>query len=277
MKPGAIISAPDGGYASAYWVVLDDAGTVAVELATSPDLRFRWTWRTTLAEDATQPTIEPASDGGWVVGWEDAAAGPSPVRVLRDLGRPARRAPVADYLDVPIVLAGTTDCAEGTPSLYSASRTAPRRRIPLLRSMRGGPAGPREHRLGDLVGDIAPGLRGGVPAARARRWGSATGIRSPSAASTSRSRKARPSGSTTRRSGSTCTTMPSASPDQLDLRAPAGCVAFTNPMVELVAYEGDPAVVVTTFVRGRRAGLRSPARCCSSTAWPTERSGRRPA
>src|SRR3990172_2464783 len=67
IEPGAIVIAPGGGYAAVYWVVLDSTGAVATELATSPDL-VAWTWRVTLAEGATQPTIEPSPDGGWVVG-----------------------------------------------------------------------------------------------------------------------------------------------------------------------------------------------------------------
>jgi hypothetical protein len=38
--------------------------------------------------------------------------------------------------------------------------------------------------------------------------------------------------------------------ERLDLRTPAGCVAFTNPMVELLDLGGRPAIVATAFVPG---------------------------
>ena len=42
--------------------------------------------------------------------------------------------------------------------------------------------------------------------------------------------------------------------EPLDLRTPKGCVAFTNPMVEVLDVDGEPAMVVTAFVPGE-AGL----------------------
>jgi hypothetical protein len=246
MEPGAIVSAPDGGFASAYWVVLDAAGTVAVELATSPDL-VHWTWRATLAEEATQPTIEPASDGGWVVGWETEP--PDHLQFAwyanwDDLLSGTR----SRFLDVPMTLT-STDCAEGTPSLYSASSTALDvgfhffDRCEVDRPARGTTdwvtwsassrpeyeAAFRQHGLAGGVGDrddIA--FRGfdftvqegqavweHYETFRVYLYDDAIGVAEP-----------------------------------LDMRTPAGCVAFVNPTVELIEYEGDPAVVITAFVPG---------------------------
>jgi hypothetical protein len=88
-----------------------------VQLATSDDL-LTWTWRTELAASASQPTIAAASDGGYVVAWEQ---GPDPLHVAllyyptwqRLLSAtPERR------MDLPVT---TPACGEGTPSIEAAS------------------------------------------------------------------------------------------------------------------------------------------------------------
>ena len=88
-----------------------------VQLATSPDL-MDWTWEVELADLASQPTIAAASDGGYVVAWEQE---PDPIHMViasfatwDDLraGRVMRR------FDVPVTMPA---CGEGTPSIDAAS------------------------------------------------------------------------------------------------------------------------------------------------------------
>jgi hypothetical protein len=246
MEPGAIVSAPDGGYAAVYWVVLDEVGTFATELATSLDLIDR-TWRATLAESASQPTMESAADGGWVVGWEK-----EPPNHLQfawyatwDDLMAARH---SRFLDVPMTLA-PPDCAEGTPSLYAASSTfldvgfhyfdrcerdRPARGTTDWIDWAAAPrpiyeAAFRSHGLDGGVGDRDTFRYRGLDLTvqegqavweryetfRVYLYDDAIGLAEP-----------------------------------LDLRTPQGCVAFTNPMVELLDLDGEPAMVVTAFVPG---------------------------
>ena len=90
-----------------------------VHLATSTDL-LTWTWRIRLSEGGSQPTIRAASDGGYVVAWETDA--PNHLKFAyyptwEDLlaGRAAKTFEPRRTLST---------CAEGTPSLDSASSTA---------------------------------------------------------------------------------------------------------------------------------------------------------
>ena len=77
-----------------------------------------WSWQVELAGQASQPSIEAASDGGYVVAWEQE---PDPIHLVvasfatwDDLrvGRSTRR------FDVPITMPA---CGEGTPSIETAS------------------------------------------------------------------------------------------------------------------------------------------------------------
>jgi hypothetical protein len=246
MEPGGIVSAPGGGFAAVYWVILDEHGTFATELATSPDL-VEWTWRATLADGASQPTIEAATDGGWVVGWEK-----EPPNHLQfawyaawdDLlaARPSR------FLDVPMTLAPRT-CAEGTPSLYFASSTFLDvgfhyfDRCEVDRPARG---------TTDWVDWSATprpeyerafrrfGLRGGV--------GDRDTFQFRGFGFTVQEGQAVWERYDTFRIYLYDDTTGTAEP--LDMRTPAGCEAFTNPMVEIVDLDGEPAVVATVFVPG---------------------------
>jgi hypothetical protein len=90
-----------------------------VGLATSDDL-LNWTWRAELARRASQPSIAPATDGGYVVAWEQEpdnhlafAWYPSLDELLA--ARPSKTFEAEQQL---------SDCAEGTPNLISASSTA---------------------------------------------------------------------------------------------------------------------------------------------------------
>ena len=89
-----------------------------VNLATSSDL-MDWTRRVELAQQASMPTIQPASDGGYVVAREQ---------------EPHNHLTFASYRSFATLLAGSrmktfeapnslSICAEGTPNLYQASST----------------------------------------------------------------------------------------------------------------------------------------------------------
>ena len=88
-----------------------------IQLATSVNL-MDWAWRRELAGQASQPTIAAASDGGYVVAWEQE---PDPIHLAiayystwDDLqaGKAIRR------IDPPVT---TPACGEGTPSIELAS------------------------------------------------------------------------------------------------------------------------------------------------------------
>ncbi len=106
-------------FAAVYHSSIDGSETLHVELATSTDL-MEWTWQVELAEMAAMPTIAAASDGGYVVAWEQ---GVDPIHTVvasfatwDDLstGKVSRR------FDVPVTMPA---CGEGTPSIDAASST----------------------------------------------------------------------------------------------------------------------------------------------------------
>jgi hypothetical protein len=113
-----IIAAPDGGFVGVSHSYHDPPGMYVVNLATSANL-MDWTWRVELAQQASMPTIRPASDGGYVVAWEQ---------------EPHNHLAFAHYRSWADLLAGSraktfeapnslSICAEGTPNLYQASST----------------------------------------------------------------------------------------------------------------------------------------------------------
>jgi hypothetical protein len=116
-----IIDANDGFIAVYHW--WDDPNSHFVtSLATSNDL-LHWTWRVDLGVLASQPTIQPASDGGYVVAWEQEPPSQDSSH-LRFSYYPTRQdllaATPAKTFDAQRLL---SECAEGTPNLYSASST----------------------------------------------------------------------------------------------------------------------------------------------------------
>jgi hypothetical protein len=114
-----ILQVPDGTFVATYFSWLEAGRRFQTHVATSSDL-INWTWQRTLGENASQPTIAEASDGGYVVGWEQ---------------EPPNHLLFAYYESLDDLLAGNAqktyepptqlspDCAEGTPSFYSASST----------------------------------------------------------------------------------------------------------------------------------------------------------
>lgn len=122
MGPMEVIQVGESAYAAVYHWSPQTGPSFKVALATSANL-LDWTWRTDLAEYASQPTIKQAEDGGFVVAWEqepdsedqswvglayypswDALLGAEPSKVF----------------DAPRQL---SECAEGTPNIYTASST----------------------------------------------------------------------------------------------------------------------------------------------------------
>ena len=118
MGPLDIVRIPEAAtFAGVYFTMSDADGMFHLQLATSRDL-MDWTWRAELADQASQPSIAAASDGGYVVAWEQE---PDPIHMVvsyfaswDDLlaGSSTKR------FDVPIT---TPACGEGTPSIEAAS------------------------------------------------------------------------------------------------------------------------------------------------------------
>ena len=112
-----VIAIPEaGGFAGLYHSYRDE--TFAVHLATSSDL-MDWTWRVRLANQASMPTIKVASDGGYVVAWEQEPLNHLKVAHYRSWDD-LRNGTASRSFEVPWRL---STCAEGTPNLYSASST----------------------------------------------------------------------------------------------------------------------------------------------------------
>ncbi len=119
-----IIGGPNGGYLGVYHC--PQGGSFSVMVATSADL-LHWTYRATLAAHASQPTIAPLSDHGYLVveeadnqglagsesTWLHFAHYPGLEALLT--ARPDRS------FDAPHTLAKANSGAEGTPNVYSAT------------------------------------------------------------------------------------------------------------------------------------------------------------
>jgi hypothetical protein len=114
-----IVAIPEsGGFVGLYHSYREATEAFYVHLATSSDL-MNWTWRVELASEASMPTIKPASDGGYVVAWEQ-----EPDNHLKfayySTWTNLLNGVASKTFDAPRRL---SSCAEGTPNLYSASST----------------------------------------------------------------------------------------------------------------------------------------------------------
>ncbi len=108
-----------GRFAAVYHTWGDADQAFHVQLATSGDLAH-WTWRVELGSKASQPTIQRASDGGYVVAWEQE---PDPIHLVVESFKSwedLRAGVVARRMDLPVTMPA---CGEGTPSIRSASST----------------------------------------------------------------------------------------------------------------------------------------------------------
>jgi hypothetical protein len=114
MDCAKIISNPNGGFIAVYHHYVNSEPNVF--LATSADFTS-WTIQATIATNASQPTIAEASDGGYIMAWEQ---------------EPNNHLKFAKFNDISTLLAGTSaltydaprtlsTCAEGTPNIYEAS------------------------------------------------------------------------------------------------------------------------------------------------------------
>ena len=116
----AITAAPDGGFVGVSHWWSEPTAEFRLGLATSDDL-LNWTWRAELARRASMPAIAAASDGGYVVAWEQEPDNHLRVRLVSAPGtissRPDRRRRSRRSQRL-------SDCAEGTPNLTRASSTA---------------------------------------------------------------------------------------------------------------------------------------------------------
>ena len=149
MGPTEIIWIPEAKRFAAVYFTWDDGDEAFhVQLATSGDL-FDWTWEVELADLASQPTIAAASDGGYVVAWEQE---PDPIHIViasfatwNDL----RAGAVERRFDVPVTMPA---CGRGprrsrpraARGLSSASITTAT--VSVTARPRGGLTGPRGRR-----------------------------------------------------------------------------------------------------------------------------------
>jgi hypothetical protein len=117
MDTADVVWVPEESTFAAVYHTLNPDRIFEVHLATSTDL-MSWTWRTTLATRAAQATIEPASDGGFVIAWEQS---PDPIHVVLaffDRWADVLAAAPTRRVAAPVTTPG---CAEGTPSIRAAS------------------------------------------------------------------------------------------------------------------------------------------------------------
>jgi hypothetical protein len=114
-----IIQAPDGQFVGVYGHWEEDARQFRTYVGTSDDL-LTWTRRAELGRNASQPTIAAASDAGYVVGWEQEPPNHLLFAYYPTLDDLFADRPAKEY-EPPTQL--SPNCAEGTPSFYSASST----------------------------------------------------------------------------------------------------------------------------------------------------------
>ena len=166
------------------------------------------------------------------------------VPLLPDVGRPAGQR-TSETLDVQLSL---SRCGEGTANLYSASSTFLNVGFHLYsdcevdRQGRGTTdwatwTATRDERLDNAI--LAYGVTGGIGDRDVIRY---------AGADLHADRGAGHPGATGGRSGSTCSTMPPATPSSWASATHAGSTAFTNPTVAQVEIDGRQAILVTLFV-----------------------------
>ncbi|PSL46553.1 hypothetical protein CLV51_103534 [Chitinophaga niastensis] len=120
MDCAKIIANPAGGYIAVYHTYVN--GSAKVNLATSADV-LNWTWVRELAGSntgsASQPTIAVASDGGFVMAWEQEPKNHLKFTYFTSWNN-LKNGVVSKSYDAPQTLSA---CAEGTPNIYAASST----------------------------------------------------------------------------------------------------------------------------------------------------------
>jgi len=266
MGGAKIMAAPTlGEFVAVYGDFDDPTAMWEVHLATSSDL-LTWTWRVRLAKGGSQPTIRPATDGGYVVAWEQ-----EPPNHLKFAWYPTwddlLNGTPGKTFEPPMTL---STCAEGTPSLYAASSTALDvgfhfyDNCEVDRQARGTTdwtswnASPQPILEGMVR---AHDVRGGV--------GDRDGFTFEGHAFTMLEGQAVLGDWTTFRVYLADNEAGLA--ERLDMRTDAGSTAFTNPTVAQIEFGGRPAIVVSMFVpmegaRGNEVGGLIYYRILGSTA-----------
>ena len=118
MDGAKVIRIPEARtFAAVYHTWSEADAAFHVHLATSDDL-MTWTWVHEFGRQASQPTIAAASDGGYVVAWEQE---PDPIHLTiayYPTWDALRTGTAAKRIDPPVT---TPACGEGTPSIETAS------------------------------------------------------------------------------------------------------------------------------------------------------------
>ncbi len=117
MDCAKVIEHPSGGFIAVYHHYIN--GQPTVFLATSPDF-ISWTVQSTIATIASQPAIAEASDGGYVIAWEQEPNNHIKVAYYSTLSNLLSATSAYSY-DISRTL---SSCAEGTPNIYSASSSS---------------------------------------------------------------------------------------------------------------------------------------------------------
>ena len=240
-----ILQTPEGGFLAVYFRQDEETQHFRVHVATSDDL-LDWTWRAELGEAASQPSVAQASDGGYVVGWEQE---PDPhlrfvyFPTLDDL---LGNRPTKTY-EPPREL---SRCAEGTPSFYSASSTHLDvafhyfRNCRVDRQARGQtdwtswssepqPLLDAAMEVHDVRGGI--GDRDGPLEFRGHQFMMFESMVVPDLWESFRL---------------FLYDVEAQSSQQLDMKTHAGSVSFTNPTINQVTLNGRPALVLSMFIPG---------------------------
>jgi hypothetical protein len=120
MGPMEVIQVGESEYAAVYHWSPPTGPSFKVALATSTDL-LDWTWRTDLAEFASQPTIKESEDGGFVVAWDQEPSAEDEAWI-RLAYYPSWEALLgAEPSKVFDAQRQLSACGEGTPNIDTAS------------------------------------------------------------------------------------------------------------------------------------------------------------
>jgi len=114
MDCAKIIPNPQGGFLAVYHHYVN--GEPRVFLASSSNF-INWEIIDTLAFNASQPDIQEAVEGGYIMAWEQEPDNHIKVVYYLNLDSLFNGSPSLSY-DIPRTL---SDCAEGTPNIYYAS------------------------------------------------------------------------------------------------------------------------------------------------------------
>lgn len=248
-----IIEVADAGGFVGVYHSFSSTGGFTVSLATSIDL-MRWTWRTDLADRASMPTIAAASDGGFVVAWEQEPRNHLRLAYYPSWNDLVNAAPSKTF-DPPRRL---SSCAEGTPSLNAASSSF----VDVGFHYHAGCELDSEAR-GTTNWKTWTVSRQPQLDATVRRAGVAGGIGDRDSIVIDGDRFTFIEGQTALGDWSTWRVYvlegPGGVATPLDIRTHAGSTAFTNPTVAIVSIAGRPAILVTLFVpqegaKGAEAG-----------------------